>query len=156
METEGGATVEITKSLVEDCTGEIAEIIARGVAMQEQEVVGGKKMVTHREVTETMVKDVVYVNGAPTGIHFQTPRKDRQKAVEREGSPSRSARKIQPGIQLDNTTMGSLPDIGEEKGDDWAPDVLEDPGPGHIEDQTIRPRSSFEETGGEADDLRLN
>src|SRR5258706_12985641 len=52
--------------------------------------------------------------------------------------------------------MGSLPDIGEEKEDTWAPDVLEDVGPGHIIDQTLGPRSSYEETGGEADDLRLN
>ena len=35
METEGGSAVEITKSLVEDCTIEIAGIIAQGVAMQE-------------------------------------------------------------------------------------------------------------------------
>ena len=147
--------VEITKSLVENYTIEIAGIIAQGVAMQEQEVVGGKVIVTRREVTETIVEDVVYVNGVPTGHQFQTPRKDRQKIVEREGSPSRSARKRQLGVQL-NETIGSLPDIREGGEEDWAPDTLEDVGPGHIKDQVLGSRPNYEETGHEAEDLRLN
>ena len=155
MEMEGGSTVEITKSLVEDCTIEIAGIIAQGVAMQEQEVVGRKVMVTHREITETMVEDMVYVNGVPTRHHFQTPRKDRQKVAEREGSPSRSARKRQPGVQL-SEMIGLLPDIGEAGEDDWAPDTLEDAGTGHIIDQVLGPRPNYEETGNEAEELRLN
>ena len=112
-------------------------------------------MVTRREVTETIVEDVVYVNGVLMGHRFQTPRKDRQKVAEREGSPSRSARKRQPGVQLSETT-GLLLDIGEAGEDDWAPDTLEDAGIGHIIDQVLRPRPNYEETGNEAEELWLN
>ena len=80
---------------------------------------------------------------------------DRRKVIEREGSPSRSARKRQPEVQL-NEMMSSLPDIGEGGEDDWAPDVLEDVGLGHVKDQVLGPRSNFEEAGNGAEELWLN
>jgi len=113
LETEGEEIVKVGEEELKGNEAIYADLFAHGIAVQELEDFA--EMVI-REESETEIRDVVHVNGVPTGALFTTPRKNKGKERARDVSPSPAPRRrgqTQTGLSLSTLAEG----LGEEESD---------------------------------------
>ena len=113
LETEGGEVMRVGEEELKRNEAIYAQAFAQGVAVQELTKVAE---VVIREETDKEIRDIVYVNGAPTGASFMTPRKNKgkERAKEVSLSPAPKGKKSQSGL--------SIEELMEELEDSWGPD----------------------------------
>src|SRR5258706_338028 len=121
---DGGEVVRVGQDKVKENGALLADLIAYGIAVQELD----DTAVVVREENESEVRDMVHVGGAPNGMVFMTPRKDKGKERAREGSPSPAPRRkgqAQSGLSLATLNEGLEDDEEDDEGirrDSWAAD----------------------------------
>ena len=106
LASEGEEVIKVGEEEVKGNEAMYAGLFAQGIAIQELD---NMKEIVIREENETEIRDVIYVEGVPTGDLFKTPRKVKGKERAREVSPSPAPKKkgwAQVGLSLDMLQEG--------------------------------------------------